>query len=162
MKTLYLVRHAKSSWENDISDHDRTLNERGITDGKRMAKYIASLGVTVDLMLSSTALRAKATAGFFCTALNIAKKNIIYKNELYDFSGQQVVDIITGCDCSQETIMIFGHNNAITRIANFYGDLQFDNVPTTGVVKIEFEIDRWEDLTKGKTTFWTTPKLINK
>ncbi len=158
MKTLYLVRHAKSSWQFDVTDHQRPLNERGLNDAPLVAEYVAETMPKPDLMISSDAVRAKTTAVFFAKAYNIPSQDIVLIHELYDFAGQQLVDQIKKCDNSVDCLMVFGHNNAMTNVVNTYGDRGIDNVPTAGFTAIQFDIDSWKNLKQGKTIALITPK----
>jgi len=160
MKTLYLVRHAKSSWEFDLDDHERPLNERGLNDAPKVAQKVAQLIDLPQLWLSSDAMRAKTTAVFFAQAFDIPDSKIELRPKLYDFSGQAVVDIICSVDDSVDTLIVFGHNNAMTSIVNFYGNKKIDNVPTCGFTAITFDIERWQDLEKGKTIHTIIPKQL--
>ena len=113
MKTLYLVRHAKSSWKFDVIDHERPLNERGLEDGPKMAEHIAGTMPKPDLLISSDALRAKTTAVFFAQAYGIPDTEIILNHKMYDFEGRDLVEVIKGVSDEVDTLMVFGHNNAI-------------------------------------------------
>jgi len=160
MKTLYLVRHAKSSWEFDVIDHERPLNDRGLKEAPIVAAHIASKMEKPDLLLSSDALRAKTTALFFAKAYNIPESEIVLNHKLYDFAGQDLVKEILECDDTLNCIMVFGHNNAMTNFVNVYGDKQIDNVATAAFTAITFDIDKWSDLSLGKTVYTTSPKEL--
>lgn len=160
MKTLYLVRHAKSSWEFDVIDHERPLNERGLNDAPLVAAHVAETMPKPDLMISSDAVRAKTTAAFFAKAYNIPSKEIVLIHELYDFAGQQLIEQIRNCDDNVECLMVFGHNNAMTNVVNVYGNKDIDNVPTAGFTAIQFDIDSWKNLKQGKTIATITPKAL--
>lgn len=151
MKKLILVRHAKSSWEHDVIDHERPLKKRGFDDAILVSNQLKTNFSSVDLALSSDAVRAKTTANIFVDTLNIDRNIFQLNHELYDFSGMDLVNVIKNCDNSVKSLMIFGHNHAITGFSNTYGDTYIDNVPTSGVVIFEFDIDNWIDLKPGKT-----------
>ncbi|WP_406683659.1 histidine phosphatase family protein [Seonamhaeicola sp. MEBiC1930] len=150
MKKLILVRHAKSSWEYDVIDHERPLKKRGINDANIVSKNLKTKNFEFDKVLSSDALRAKATANIFKVGLSF-KNEIELNHKLYDFSGRDMLEVIKSCDNNVETLLVFGHNHAITDFANTYGNYYIDNVPTSGVVVIEFEIDNWGILCRGNT-----------
>ena len=158
MKTLYLVRHAKSSWEFDLTDHERPLNDRGLRDAPRVAEYTAEQLPKPDAIWSSDAMRAKLTSFFFAKAYGFDENTVQLYHELYDFSGGQVVEHIRSCDQVIDRLMVFGHNNAMTNIVNTYGNQYTDNVPTCGVTALTFAIDDWRNLKPGKTIFSCTPK----
>ncbi|TVZ51152.1 SixA phosphatase family protein [Dokdonia sp. Hel_I_53] len=160
MKTLYLVRHAKSSWKFDVIDHERPLNERGLSDAPKVASHVASVMQKPDVIMSSDALRARTTAVFFAQAYNISDTAIILNHKMYDFAGMDLVEVIKACDDAYNHVMMFGHNNAITNFVNTYGSKQVDNVPTAGFTALEFSIDSWKDLKPGKTIYSKTPKEL--
>ena len=150
MKKLILIRHAKSSWEYNVKDHERPLNTRGLKDASAVSSELKGLFYP-DLVLISSATRTQETATIFTSNLKISKKIIQSNHDLYDFSGSDLLKVIKNCNNSIKELMIFGHNHAITAFVNSYGDLTIDNVPTCGVVVLEFEIDNWSDLKPGKT-----------
>ncbi len=162
MKTLYLVRHAKSSWEFNLTDHERPLNDRGLNDAPRVAAYVASKMPKPDLIMSSDALRAKTTAFAFAKAYNISEDAIVLDYKLYDFEGRDLIRTILDCDDSIDCLMVFGHNNAMTHIVNVYGNKPIDNVPTSGFTAIEFSTEQWASISQGNTIFTCTPKELSK
>jgi len=150
MKTLILVRHAKSSWEHHFIDHERPLSLRGFKNAEMISNELKSQ-INPDLIVSSEAVRAKTTAEIFIKNLNFNFKKFNLNDDLYDFSGDSLIRVIKNCNDTVDELMIFGHNNAITNFVNSYGDISIDNVPTCGVTIISFEIDRWKDLKRGRT-----------
>ncbi|UKM64131.1 histidine phosphatase family protein [Flavobacteriaceae bacterium GSB9] len=158
MKKLILIRHAKSSWEHNVIDHERPLKTRGFNDADIVSKNIKKKNFNIDFVLSSDALRAKTTAKIFIKNLGI-KENIIELNhDLYDFSGENLTQTIKNCDDIVNSLMVFGHNHAITAFVNTYGDQYIVNVPTTGVVVLQFDIKKWANLKPGKTVMTLFPK----
>ena len=151
MKKLILIRHAKSSWKYDVIDHERPLNTRGQDDVALVSNHVVNLLLNPDLVLVSDAFRAKSTAQVFIKTLNISQSIVHLNHDLYDFSGSNLLRIIKACNDSVNDLMIFGHNHAITSFVNTYGSQYIENVPTCGVVIIEFDIDNWKNLNKGKT-----------
>ena len=151
MKKIILIRHAKSSWKHNVIDHDRPLNKRGFEDANLVSISLKESHLNIDLVLSSDAMRAKTTANIFISNLDIDTSMVHLNHELYDFSGTNLIEVIKACDDSINTLMLFGHNHAITAFVNTYGDSYIDNVPTSGVVVIEFDIINWKNLNKGKT-----------
>ncbi len=158
MKKLILIRHAKSSWEHDVIDHERPLKNRGINDANLVSKALAKEVNRVDLVLCSDAVRTMLTADIFISNLNINKEIVHFSHDLYDFSGVNLVKTIKACKDHINTLMIFGHNHAITAFVNTYGDKYIDNVPTSGVVVIKFDINQWNDLNSGKTSYSIFPR----
>lgn len=157
MKRIILVRHAKSSWEYNVSDFERPLKPRGFKDINVISKEFINK-LSPDLILSSDALRAKTTAEIFVLNICIDLNEIIFNHNLYDFSGTDLLNIIKQCGNSVNELMVFGHNNAITNFVNSFGDKIIHNVPTSGVVIIEFNISSWRELKKGKIIQTLFPK----
>ncbi len=157
MKKLILVRHAKSSWEHNVSDHERTLSSRGFKDANNISNQLIGQ-LHPDLVLSSDALRAKITAEIFVSNLKIRPNIFNLEHNLYDFSGNNLLRVIKSSTNSINELLVFAHNNAITSVVNSYGDRHIDNVPTCGVVIIEFEADNWKDIKKGKTVMTLFPR----
>lgn len=151
MKTLYLVRHAKSSWKHDVDDHKRPLKKRGENDGLMVAKRVKSEIAPPQKIFSSDATRAYSTGYFFKDALGISDENFVIDHELYDFRGQNVMRFIKELDDDLDSVMIFGHNHAFTSIVNMLGNKYIENVPTCGFVMIEFDENSWKDITTGRT-----------
>ncbi len=158
MKKLILIRHAKSSWEHDVIDHQRPLKKRGVNDANLVSNALYERNEVPNIVLCSDAMRTKMTAEIFISNLNIDNSIVHFNHELYDFSGSDLVKIIKSCDDSINTLMIFGHNHAITAFVNTYGDRYIDNVPTSGVVVIQFGIDQWRDLNSGKILYSIFPR----
>ncbi|MFG6687845.1 SixA phosphatase family protein [Mariniflexile sp. HNIBRBA6329] len=162
MKKLTLVRHAKSSWEHNVIDHERPLNERGFIDAQNLSTYLRMSDLKIDAVMSSDATRAKTTAGIFLDNLKIDASLMQLNHDLYDFSGNNLTSVIKACSDKVNNLMVFGHNHAITAFVNTFGSKFIDNVPTCGVVTIEFDIDNWNDLNKGKTINTLFPRDFKK
>ncbi len=150
-KQLTIIRHAKSSWEHDVIDHERPLKERGIADANLMAKALRKLNLKPDAIQISDAKRTTSTAALILPELEVSNAEINYEHKLYDFSGELLLEVIKGCDTNVAHLMIFGHNHAITHFVNTFGDRYIENVPTCGVVQLEFQIAEWSKITKGRT-----------
>ena len=159
-KKLTLVRHAKSSWEHDVSDSKRPLAKRGIKDANLISKHLQQDFVQPDVVFSSPANRALTTCNIFSSNLNIPDNKIKIFNDLYDFSGESVIRFIKSLNNDYNSVMIFGHNHAFTSISNIFGDKFIDNLPTSGVVVMNFDTDKWESIDKGHTELIVFPKLL--
>ncbi|UZO80258.1 histidine phosphatase family protein [Aquimarina sp. ERC-38] len=160
MKKLYLVRHAKSSWEFDLEDHERPLNERGLNDAKLIGLGLREKLDSVDKIVSSDALRAQTTAAIITEQLDKKYHKFDLESRLYDFTGDQVVWYIKSTSTTVNTLLLFGHNHAFTLIANKYGNKFIENVPTAGVVGIKFDITDWKDISAGETFLTLFPKSL--
>jgi len=158
MKTLYMVRHAKSSWKHDVIDHKRPLKKRGFDDSKLVSEYVADNFSKPDFIISSDANRALTTANYFKEAFKVSDENFSVNHDLYDFSGHRVMDIIKEISNDLHTVMIVGHNHAFTSIANMLGNKYIENVPTCGFVKLQFDEDNWANITSGITVKTVFPR----
>lgn len=149
MKTVYFIRHAKSSWKDmSLKDFDRPLNKRGKRDAPFMAQKLVEFGVAPDAIISSPANRALTTAKHFAKALSILSANFIQEPAIYEAYATTVLKIIQTQSSQFSTLLVFGHNPAFTMIANmFKGGRHIDNVPTCGIVKVEAAVKTWKDFT---------------
>jgi phosphohistidine phosphatase len=160
MKKLILVRHGKSSWNEDLPDHERPVKKRAYKDAELVINAFSEF-VPKELMLwSSTAVRALTTARIFQEELKISGDRFQLKKELYTFDTNSLLQVIKSCDDDIENLMVFGHNPAMTGVANSLGDQHFSNIPTTGLCMIEFESNDWRGLKNGKTLLYLFPKNL--
>ncbi len=162
MKTLYMVRHAKSSWKENVVDHQRPLKKRGENDAALVSKYVKNEVEPPQRIISSDANRALTTANYFKESFNISDSDFKTDHNLYDFSGQQVVSIIKNLDNNLDTVMIVGHNHAFTSVANMFGNKYIDNVPTSGFVMIQFDENDWKNISTGTTIKTIFPRNLKK
>ena len=151
MKKLTLVRHAKSSWEFNVSDRERPLKKRGINDAKLVSLNFMKSPVNIDFIYTSPAKRAYSTCEIFIKNLDFPTNRIKESEGLYDFGGEGVMNFVKNLDDQLNTVMIFGHNHAFTSIVNLYGNWYIDNLPTSGLVLIEFDAQSWKDVKHGQT-----------
>lgn len=150
MRTLFLIRHAKSSWDNPgLRDFNRPLNERGLHDAPKMAKLLAKKGVKPDLLLSSPAKRAITTAHFFAETFGLEADDVVQEQEIYEAAVSDILNIVNNLPDSAQSVMLFGHNPTLTDVANRFSDQYIDNIPTCGIVLIESEADSWKAFSEG-------------
>jgi phosphohistidine phosphatase len=154
MKSLLLIRHAKSSWNFDVEDFDRPLNERGFKDAPAMAKRLIKKDIKIDAFVSSPAKRAITTATFFAEEYDIKQKKIIIINDLYEPSQEAFFDAIKGLDDTLKTVALFSHNPGITTFANKLTATTIEDMPTCAIFAIKVDIKRWSDFTQANKTFW--------
>lgn len=162
MKSIILVRHGKSSWEDNVSDDKRPLKSRGKSDAKLVANQFIEYNSVPEKIYSSSAKRALETCKIFVNTFKLSENTIIIENDLYDFGGENVINHIKNLPNKIDDAMIFGHNHAFTSITNIFGDRFIDNLPTSGLVKLNFEINNWKDLKKGKTEFIIIPRDLKE
>jgi len=160
MKTLILVRHGKSSWEYAVGDKDRPLLQRGINDALLVADNFNEQAIPIDAAFSSPANRALHTSMIFVRQLYFSMDRFRVVNELYDFSGEYVLQFVKDLDDDLNTVLIFGHNHAFTHIANSLGNSYIENVSTSGLVHLEFDVDHWISVEKGITKQTIFPKHL--
>lgn len=158
MKTLFLVRHAKSDWDHpELSDKERPLAKRGLRDAPFMAQLVKAKGFAPDRLVSSTARRALSTASFFAVAYQLPASQVQLRDELYEASPYDVIKVIQSLDDADQTVFVFGHNPTFTAVANMFEGPYIDNVPTAGVVGIGAEVDSWRDFDRRNArrfAFW--------
>ena len=160
MKNLLLIRHGKSSWESFTSDFERPLIPRGVDDISHVARKSISILPTHFIIWSSSAKRASETAMIFAKNIDFPTNEIIFKQELYTFDEHELEKIIKTCPNDCDTLILFGHNEAISNFVNKFGNIFVGHVPTSGLVSIEFEIDNWAEIKKGKTIKTLFPKNL--
>ena len=159
MKKLLLVRHAKSGWE-DFSqpDHNRPLNTRGLADAPVMAQRIAKKQIVPELIVSSTAYRAEATAKIIATELQLLDK-IITDTNIYEAGIGNLMEVIFGLDDRFNQVMLVGHNPGFTMLVNYLqNDKHIDNMQTCATALLSFEIESWADVKTGKLLDYDYPK----
>lgn len=151
MKNLILIRHAKSSWNAPVHDKNRSLANRGVKDAHLVSANILKHLPKTFIIWSSTAKRAAETAIIFAQNMFCPIESIIFKDELYTFDEEHLEKMVKSCSNEYENMILFGHNEAITNFVNKFGDVSIDNVPTSGLVSINFDSDDWEAINNGKT-----------
>lgn len=158
MKKIILIRHGKSSWEEPVIDHERQLTSKGIENTIKIANESISFIDQKSIFWSSSAKRAFHTANLVVANWNLPLSSIIVRKDLYTFDSRQLEQIVKSCSNDCESLILFGHNNAITDFVNKFGDIFIDNVPTSGFVSIIFETNSWLSITNGKTTKILVPR----
>ena len=159
---MILMRHAKSSWELEVSDEDRPLQERGIRDAHLVAGHFREQGSKVDFVYSSPAIRALHTAGIFVRGIDHPFDRFRVDASLYDFSGERVREFVGQLHDELGTVALFGHNYAFTSLANAWGDRYIENLPTAGLVHIVFQEDRWSSISTGSIKHLLFPKQLRQ
>lgn len=164
MKNVYLIRHAKSDWSDESkSDFERGLNKRGKKAILIMANALKEKKVMPDLILCSSAKRTKLTAKGLAKEMDYTGE-IKYTDTLYMTEPETVMTLIHDIDDKYTTLFIIGHNPETTELSNMLTNAYIDNVPTLGLVAIQFSVDCWKNLKigEGKLTFFIYPKMFKK
>lgn len=151
MKNLILIRHAKSNWNLSYHDKDRPLIEKGMDDALLVSIECLKILPANFVMCSSTAKRARETANIFSETFLYPLESIDFRDDLYTFDENKLEKIIKSISNDLENVIVFGHNDAISNFVNKFGDIFIDNVPTSGLVWLQFQTDAWEKIHKGKT-----------
>lgn len=163
MKTVFIVRHAKSSWdEPGVADHNRPLLESGIKKTKLVIDFLKKKNVLPGLIITSTARRAKDTAFLIADGLGYPQPKIIFDEKMYHASPDTIMDELYALNDGINSVMIFGHNPALTYFVNQFLEPTIANLPTSGVVAIEFDTDKWVEIAAAKYRNWFTvfPKML--
>lgn len=144
MKKIFLVRHAKSDWNNpEIEDIQRPLNDRGYSNANMMSKQFKTM---TDLVVSSPAIRAISTALIFARNLNYDPNKIQIRKELYESSVKDYLSVIHQLDDQYNTIMLFAHNPTISNVAEALAKSPPMEMPTSAIAGISFECTKWSDI----------------
>jgi len=145
LKTLIIIRHSKSSWkDHSLSDFDRPLNKRGIKDAKKMSFELSEKIKKVDLLLSSSSKRTTQTSNYFLDSINV--RSNIFSENLYHSSSDLIFDYVLKINNKYNKAIIVGHNPGLTNIINKLTNLKLDNLPTSGIVIIVFDVDNWKKI----------------
>ena len=155
MKTLLIIRHAKSSWANiGEKDFDRPLNERGKKDAPEMAEKLLSQHVPIDAFVSSPAKRAKKTCKAFMEVYGVEKENILLVDELYNAQASTFYQVVSNLNKESNHIALFSHNPGISEFANsLCNGVDIDDMPTCAVFAVEIPIDDWKDFASAEKKF---------
>lgn len=146
MKTILLIRHAKSSWDfPDLRDIERPLNNRGRKDAPFMAALLSAKGVRPDKIICSPAVRAMTTALYFAKEFNVEKNLMKMEGEIYEAYPSTIMRLIQELDDEWDTVFFFGHNPTFTDVLNWFTTRPISNLPTCGIGKINANVDKWED-----------------
>jgi len=161
MKTITVIRHAKSSWNNLNTDLERPITDEGIEKSIKVASFTKNYISEEAIIWVSIAERTTQTAKLFLEIWEMNnKKELLFKNDLYTFDSFQLEKVIKSCPNVYKNLILFGHNSAITDFVNKFGDIFIENVPTSGFVSIVFETNDWNTISKGKTDKIIFPRDI--
>jgi phosphohistidine phosphatase len=148
MMQLTLIRHAKSDWENEaLNDIDRHLNARGYDNAYTLSEWYVNNQIKPDLIISSSATRALSTALIFARTLNYNITDLIIEPEIYESTSNIILSVINRQNNLKKSILLFGHNPSLTNFSNeICNNLFLDNIPTCGIISINFETDSWKNI----------------
>ena len=148
MKTLYLLRHAKSSWDDgQLSDFERPLNERGRQTAPFIGELMRERGLVPEVVVSSPAIRARQTAGLVADSAALGGE-VLFDERIYEASPHRLLDVVMGLDDGYGSAMLVGHNPGIEGFIRYLsGDVQ--PMPTAGLAKINLDTEHWADTSEG-------------
>ncbi len=150
MKNLYIIRHAESSWEDpSLMDKKRPLNLRGLKDAEKMAERLILKNIEPKGIISSDALRAKHTATIFADKFKFSHNQIILTPKLYHADASQILNIVKSLPDQFQTVCLFAHNPGINELA-WKLKFEVNNIPTTGILGIQFHSTLWEEISLQK------------
>ncbi|MFY4856916.1 SixA phosphatase family protein [Aliarcobacter butzleri] len=148
MKKLVLIRHAKSDWSNPLlEDFLRPLNKRGEKNAPFMAKILEKKDIKPDLIISSPSIRTKQTLEYFIKQLNY-KDEVRFEESIYEAPYENLLKVIKDIPNIYKTVFLIGHNPGLCDLTNFLVDKSFENIPTCGIVEIDFNVKNWKDISK--------------
>lgn len=154
MKTLFIIRHAKSDQSFFGNDFERPINDRGKADAPVMAERLLKRAGLVNALISSPATRAKQTAQHFARAFQVPETDIFFISALYHAPSEVFYDVIAALPQNLDTVAIFAHNPGITHFVNSLDTgTRVDNMPTCAIFGIEADILNWADFAKTKRRF---------
>jgi phosphohistidine phosphatase len=154
MKTLVIVRHAKSSWDQPgLSDFDRPLNERGKKDAPVMANRLKEKGIELDHLVSSPAKRAKKTAKYFAEEFRLKKEDIKLVEALYGATQSEFLQAVKEIEDKYDNVALFSHNPGVIDFASSLTNVHVDDMPTCAMFAVQANTDSWIDFMEVERSF---------
>ena len=156
MKTLYLMRHAKSSWSfDDLSDEQRPLNDRGRDDAPRMGQALAARNIRLDLLLASTAVRSLTTAALVAKEIDYPHEQIEVRPEIYHAEPKTLLRVVRDSPDAAQSVLLVGHNPGISELANLLSPNHLsEEMTTSAIVCLHFQTERWADVDTQNAEFY--------
>jgi len=155
MKSLYLIRHAKSDWGNEsLKDVFRPLNARGYNDAHTMSMRLKDLSIFPDIIISSPAIRAFSTALIFSNNLGYSAAAIVLEPLLYESNSQKYFDIVSKINNSNSIVFLFAHNPTISEMAQKLNPDFKDELSTCAILSITKKANNWKDFSNAETKKW--------
>jgi phosphohistidine phosphatase len=163
MKNIIFVRHAKSSWKDlSLADEDRPLNGRGKQDAPVMGMRLKERDIHPEILLSSTAKRARSTAKKIAKGIGFPKSSIQLESGLYHAGTSEILRIVHRLPNDSHQVMLFGHNPGFTGCVNDLSGSSIYNIPTCGIASINFDVENWDEVRPngGVLLFFDYPKKL--
>ncbi|MCA8832034.1 SixA phosphatase family protein [Hymenobacter pini] len=163
MKTLYLMRHAKSSWNfDDLTDKQRPLNDRGRDDAPLMGQALAKRNIRLDLLVSSPAVRAMSTAALVANELEYPTDKIKVIEAIYEASVPDLLAVVRQLPDTAGSVLLVGHNNTITEFANLLSPSEIPEMPTAAIVCLKFATEQWAQIDRANAEYYFFDKPKNQ
>ncbi|HJU92200.1 MAG TPA: histidine phosphatase family protein [Pyrinomonadaceae bacterium] len=163
MRTLYLLRHAKSSWKDaTLPDYDRPLKDRGRKAAKRIGKYIAAEKLNNPLVVCSPAVRARETAEIVLKHAHLPVE-VRYEERIYEASLRDLVQVVSEIPDDKPLVILIGHNPGFEELLAYLTG-EGRRMPTCALAKIKFEVESWKDIKEdqGALDWFVTPKELEE
>jgi phosphohistidine phosphatase len=163
MKTLYLMRHAKSSWSfDDLSDQQRPLNDRGRDDAPLMGQALAKRDTKLDLLVSSPAVRAMSTAALVAHELEYPADKIEVVDAIFEATVPDLLGVVRQLPNTAASVLLVGHNNTLTDFANLLSPSEIPEMPTAAIVCLKFNTDQWAQVDRANAEYYFFDKPKNQ
>jgi phosphohistidine phosphatase len=161
LKKLLVIRHAKSDLNNNVSDFDRPLNNRGLKDAPNMGKFLKSKDIVPDLIISSGAKRALTTAKLIAKSISFSDEFLI-EDSIYNATANNIKSVINKIEEKYNTVFLFGHNPGVSNLINELSG-EWVNLKTCCVVELEISVDKWGYITNETAIFkeYYSPKALS-
>lgn len=165
MKTLYLMRHAKSSWSfDDLTDEQRPLNDRGRDEAPRMGQALAERNIQLDLLLASTAVRSLTTAALVAKEIDYPHERIVVRPDIYHADPVTLLRVVRDSPDEAQSVLLVGHNPGISELANLLSPSPLsEEMPTAAILCLHFQVERWAeaDTQNAEFYFFDSPRDKN-
>ena len=155
MKKITFLRHSKSSWDYNLDDIDRPLNNSGVVKIKKVAESSKAQFVKSDIIFSSSATRAIHTSLILTRSLSINSNRISICEDLYTFEFNEVLNFVNKIENKYSEVVLVGHNPAYTEISNYFSENKILNLPTARWFSMKFNSNSWSDILNLKPTSYT-------
>ncbi len=154
MRKIILIRHAKSAWDKpDLRDHDRPLAKRGLRDAPEMARRLLVKNILPDLIISSTATRARQTAEITAKTLQISPSLIQLESSIYHAGPETILKQIRTVPKEVQTLFVVGHNPGFNDLIDYLGG-NIDNLPTAGQFGFKLKLEDWSEISSKPAESW--------
>ncbi len=147
MKTIYIARHAKSSWRNtNIHDIDRPLKSSGVIGVQRVAEKIKETEPAIDTIFTSPAARAAHTALIHARYLELPESRIVIRNSIYNRGVEGIYELVKSVGENLNSIMVVGHDPTLTNFVNDFLEIPLEKMQTSSVLKIVLDATAWSQI----------------